>query len=103
MARFEATIRKLRTSTALDAQDIASITALPIDIKELPVHIWTVRERQTIAMLPPYPRIHQRSKASEEGKLQILSIDIAGDIPDVQNKALVKHAKFQVQPARLRL
>jgi hypothetical protein len=71
---------------------------------ELPAHTWILREGEKPSQCCLLIECHiVRSKTSEEGKLQILSIDIAGDIPDVHNKALVKHAKFQVQPARLRL
>jgi CRP-like cAMP-binding protein len=73
MAHFEATIRKLRNSIALDAQDIASITALPIDIKELPAHTWILREGEKPSQCCLLIECHiVRSKTSEEGKLQIL-------------------------------
>ena len=78
-------IRKLRNNTNLDSDDIEAIRALPIDIKELPANKAIVREgdkpSHSCLMIEGYS---VRSKTTDEGKRQIMSIHIAGDIPDLQ-------------------
>src|SRR3954463_13933873 len=86
MPHFEAMIRKLRNNTNLDADDIEAIRALPINVKQLPAHTAIVREgdkpSQSCLMIDGYSI---RSKIGDGGKRQILSIHIAGDIPDLQS------------------
>jgi len=85
MPHLEAMIRKLRNNTNLDADDIEAIRALPVDIKELPANTAIVRQgdkpAQCCLMIEGYSI---RSKTTDQGKRQILSIHIAGDIPDLQ-------------------
>ena len=86
MPHFEAIIRKLRNSTNLDNDDIQAIRQLPMHIKEIPANTSIVREgdrpTQSCLMIEGYS---VRSKSTEQGKRQILSIHIAGDIPDLQS------------------
>jgi len=86
MPHFEAMIRKLRNNTNLDADDIEAIRALPVNIKQLPANTVIVREgdkpAQSCLMIEGYS---VRSKTTDEGRRQILSIHIAGDIPDLQS------------------
>src|SRR5215208_2926793 len=86
MPHFEAMIRKLRNNTNLDADDIEAIRALPVYIKQLPANTAIVREgdkpSQSCLMIDGYS---VRAKTANEGRRQILSIHIAGDIPDLQS------------------
>jgi len=86
MPHFEAVIRKLRNNTALDEADIRAIRALPIQVKEVPAHTPMLLEgdlpSQCCLMLKGFAC---RSKTTDNGKRQILSIDIPGDIPDLQS------------------
>jgi CRP-like cAMP-binding protein len=85
MPHLEAMIRKLRNSTNLDPDDIDAIKALPIHIRDLPPNAAILREgdqpSQSCLMIEGYS---VRSKTTEQGKRQILSIHIPGDIPDLQ-------------------
>lgn len=82
----ERLVRKLRLSTALDAADIQAIARLPIAIKDIPGHTAIVREgerpTQCCLVIEGYAC---RSRTTDNGKRQILSIHVAGDIPDLQN------------------
>src|ERR1041385_132740 len=86
MAHLEAMIRKLRNSTNLEDDDIQSIRTLPIHIKELSADTSIVKERdrptQCCLMIQGYGA---RSKTTDQGKRQILSIHVPGDIPDLQS------------------
>src|ERR1041385_8496636 len=86
MAHLEAMIRKLRNSTNLEDDDIQSIRTLPIHIKELSADTSIVKERdlptQCCLMIQGYGA---RSKTTDQGKRQILSVHIPGDIPDLQS------------------
>src|SRR3954464_14770822 len=86
MPHFEAMIRKLRNNTNLDADDIEAIRALPVNIKQFPTNTAIVREgdkpSQSCLMIDGYS---VRAKTTSDGRRQILSIHIAGDIPDLQS------------------
>src|ERR1041385_6472751 len=86
MAHLEAMIRKLRNSTNLEDDDIQSIRTLPIHIKELSADTSIVKERdrptQCCLMIQGYGA---RSKTTDQGKRQILSIHVPADIPDLQS------------------
>ncbi|HKS60959.1 MAG TPA: Crp/Fnr family transcriptional regulator [Xanthobacteraceae bacterium] len=82
----EPLIRRLRVSTPLAAEDIRALETLPMTIKTLPAQTVVVREgerpAQCCLMLEGFTC---RSKTTDAGKRQILSIHIAGDIPDLQS------------------
>ena len=82
----ERLIRKLQLRTALDAADIAAIERLPMTIRELPAQTAVAREGERSShccmLIDGYAC---RSKTTDAGKRQILSIHIAGDIPDLQS------------------
>ena len=86
MRATERLIRKLQISTRLDPDDIRAIEQLPITVKELPPHTAIVREgeqpAQSCLLVEGFAC---RSKTTDAGKRQILSIHIAGDIPDLQS------------------
>src|SRR5687767_3293024 len=86
MHATERLVRKLRLSTALDAANIEAVERLPVTIRELPAQSAIVREgerpTQCCLIIEGYAC---RSKTTDSGKRQILSIHIAGDIPDLQS------------------
>jgi CRP-like cAMP-binding protein len=86
MHATERLMRKLRLSTALGPADIDAVERLPMTIRELPAQGAIVREgerpTQCCLVIEGYAC---RSKTTDSGKRQILSIHIAGDIPDLQS------------------
>lgn len=79
-------IRKLRVSNNLDVQDVRAIKALPITGKFYGPHqrIVSDGERPSDCCLL-VDGIAVRSKTTTTGQRQILSIHIAGEIPDLQS------------------
>ena len=79
-------LRKLRISTPLDDEDARAIESLPISVKSVPAHTAIVREGnrpgQSCLLIDGFVC---RSKTTDAGKRQILSIHIVGDIPDLQS------------------
>lgn len=86
MLPIDRLIRRIRTDSALEAADIDALARLPILKKELPAHIAIAREgdRPTQCCLL-VEGFACRSKTTEAGKRQILSIHVAGDILDLQS------------------
>ena len=79
-------IRRLNAVTGLDEADIAAIRALPIIVRPWrPGASDRFRRRPADGMLSGDRRICVRSKTIVNGQRQILSIDIPGDIPDLQS------------------
>src|SRR3954466_8447923 len=79
-------IRKLQITTALDAEDVRALERLPIHVKEVAAHTAIVREGERPAQCCLLvDGVICRSKTTDAGKRQILSIHISGDIPDVQS------------------
>jgi CRP-like cAMP-binding protein len=82
---LEALILKLRNNTNLDKDDIGAIKTLPMSVKKLPARTSIVAEGDRPAhcclMIDGFAI---RSKTTDEGRRQILSIHIPGDIPDLQ-------------------
>lgn len=82
---LEALILKLRNNTNLDNDDIGAIKALPMNVKKLPARTSIVAEGDRPAhcclMIDGFAI---RAKTTDEGRRQILSIHIPGDIPDLQ-------------------
>jgi CRP-like cAMP-binding protein len=91
MPHLEPMIRKLRKSTNLDDGDIEALRALPIHIRQLAADTPIVKEGDRPAhcclMIAGYSA---RSKTTDQGKRQILSTHIPGDIPDLQSLHLHK-------------
>jgi CRP-like cAMP-binding protein len=83
---LETLIRKLRISTNLDAADLAAIQTLPIHLKEVsagtPVALEGDRPSTCCLVIEGFT---VRSKTTNRGRRQILSVHIAGDIPDLQS------------------
>jgi len=79
-------VRRLRTTTNLSPSDIEAIERLPVLLKNLPGQTTIAREgdRMTQCCLL-IEGFACRCKTTDSGKRQILSIHIAGDIPDLQS------------------
>ena len=79
-------IRRLTISTPLSVSDIAAIERLPLTTRELPAQAAIVREgerpSQCCLLIDGFAC---RSKVTDAGKRQILSIHIPGDVPDLQS------------------
>src|SRR4051794_32191319 len=78
--------RRLKISTPLGPDDIEAIARLQVIVKDLPPQAAIVREgerpSQCCLLIEGFAC---RSKTTDIGKRQILSIHIAGDIPDLQS------------------
>ena len=83
---WDAMTRRLRTTSAIDEEDIEVIGSLPIDLRILGPGEYVVRdgERSTACCLLA-EGFCIRSKTTWEGRRQILSIHIPGEIPDLQS------------------
>src|SRR5579871_2431317 len=81
-----ALIRRLRALDAISEEDIATIRALPISVRDYPAERAVVRdgERPTESCLI-IEGFCARSKTLSDGKRQILSIHIPGEIPDLMS------------------
>jgi CRP-like cAMP-binding protein len=79
-------VRKLQATNRLNDDDIAAIERLPIVAHDLEAHQSIIREgdkpKQCCLLFEGFAR---RSKTTDEGKRQILSIQISGDLPDLQS------------------
>jgi CRP-like cAMP-binding protein len=86
MSHSQVLIRKLQKNSELGEADIAAIAALPIHVKPLASHAAIViegdRPAQCCLIIAGFA---VRSKTTDGGKRQILSVHIAGDIPDLQS------------------
>ena len=81
-----ALVRRLRTSTAISDEDIETIRALPITVRDYPAAREVVcdGQRATDCCLI-VDGFCFRSKTIADGKRQILSIHIPGEIPDLMS------------------
>lgn len=81
-----ALIRRLRTSSGISEEDIKEIHALPITVREYPAERTVVRdgEKATDCCLIA-EGFCARSKTIGDGKRQILSLHIPGEIPDLMS------------------
>ena len=81
-----ALIRRLRTISGIDEEDVQSIRALPVSIKHYRANQPVVRdgERPTECCLVA-EGFCVRTKTTSRGQRQILSIHIPGEIPDLQS------------------
>jgi CRP-like cAMP-binding protein len=85
----ERLVRKLQLSMPLDAADSEAVMRLPVLVRDFPAQTAIVREgerpTQCCLMVAGYAC---RSKTTDSGKRQIMSIHIAGEIPDLQSLQL---------------
>jgi CRP-like cAMP-binding protein len=81
-----ALIRRLRTSAGISDEDIQTIQALPIAVKEYAADRSVVRDGQRATECCLIVEgFCARSKTTSEGKRQILSLHIPGEIPDLMS------------------
>src|SRR3954468_8873194 len=86
MEPLETLVRRLRLTTQLDAEDVQAIEKLPVHIKTFPSQSAIVMEGDRPAQCALIVKgFACRCKTTDTGKRQILSIHIAGDIPDLQS------------------
>jgi CRP-like cAMP-binding protein len=79
-------IRRLRASTALDDADAQAIGSLPVMVKQYRANQAIVREgERPSACCLLVEGFCVRAKTTSDGRRQILSIHIAGEIPDLQS------------------
>jgi CRP-like cAMP-binding protein len=99
-----ALVKRLRTSTDLSEEDIKAIQALPIRVKEYAAEQTVVRDgqRPTECCLI-VDGFCLRSKTITSGRRQILSIHIAGEIPDLMSLYLevMDHDLMTLTPCTL--
>ena len=79
-------IRRLRAWTELDDADVEALGALPVQVKQFrsdqPIVIEGDRPSECCLLVDGFCA---RAKTTSEGRRQILSIHIAGEIPDLQS------------------
>jgi CRP-like cAMP-binding protein len=81
-----ALVRRLRTASGLSEDEIKAINALPISVKEYPAERAVVSDGQRATESCLIIRgFCVRSKTTSEGRRQILSIHIPGEIPDLMS------------------
>ncbi len=86
MSQLEFLIRKLRHTTELDDADIEAVMRLPVVVREIDADTPIAREGDK-----PFnccfliKGFCVRAKTTEQGKRQILSVHIPGDLPDLQS------------------
>ena len=101
-----ALIRRLRTYDAISDEDVATIHALPIAVRDYPAGRPVVRDgqRATECCLI-IDGFCARSKTITDGKRQILSIHIPGEIPDLMSLFLhvMDHDLLTLTPCKLGL
>jgi len=99
-----ALVRRLRTSSGVSEEEIEEINALPITVKDYAAERAVVRdgERATECCLI-IDGFCVRSKTIPDGKRQILSIHIPGEIPDLMSLFLhvMDHDLSTLTPCRL--
>jgi CRP-like cAMP-binding protein len=99
-----ALIRKLESIEPLTAEEKAALLRLPLRLKSVPAHqdIVSAGDRPTESCLVVHG-LACRYILTEEGKRQILSFHIAGDIPDLQSLHLriMDHSLGTLVPCQL--
>ena len=99
-----ALVERLHSSSTPSSEDIEAIRSLPLFIKQVEAHHFVVRDgqRPTHCCLVA-AGFCVRTKTTGDGKRQILSIHIPGEIPDLQSLHLVvmDHDLVTLTPATL--
>ena len=99
-----ALVRRLRTSSGISEEDIKEIDAVPIAVREYPADRPVVRDgdraRECCLIVEGFCF---RSKTISDGKRQILSIHVAGEIPDLMSLFLhvIDHDLSTLTPCTL--
>lgn len=99
-----ALLKRLRAIADMAEDDVNAVKSLPIAVRHVREQHYVVRDRerptQCCLLIEGYA---VRSKTTRQGRRQILSIHIAGDIPDVQSLHLnvMDHDLITITPATL--
>jgi CRP-like cAMP-binding protein len=81
-----ALVKRLRATSGVSDEDIRAIQALPISVKDYPAERAVVSDGQRATECCLIARgFCARSKTTSEGRRQILSIHIPGEIPDLMS------------------
>lgn len=99
-----ALVRRLRSSSGLSEEEIRDIHALPINVKEYPAERAVVSDGERAAeSCLIVEGFCARSKTIADGKRQILSIHIPGEIPDLMSLFLhvMDHDLMTLTPCTL--
>ncbi len=99
-----ALIRKLESIAPLAPEERAALLRLPLRLKAMPAHQDIVREGDTpTESCLIVAGFAYRYNLTDEGKRQILSFHISGDIPDLQSLHLevMDHSLATLGPCRL--
>jgi CRP-like cAMP-binding protein len=99
-----ALVRRLRTSSGISEEDIKEIHALPIAVREYPAERTVVSDGQRATECCLIAEgFCARSKTIGDGKRQILSIHIPGEIPDLMSLFLhvMDHDVWTLTPCTL--
>jgi CRP-like cAMP-binding protein len=81
-----ALVKRLRATSGVTDEDIRAIQALPISVKDYPAERAVVSDGQRATECCLIARgFCARSKTTSEGRRQILSIHIPGEIPDLMS------------------
>lgn len=86
MSQLELMIRKLKKTTEFDDHDIEAVGRLPFVVREIDADTPIIREGdEPFNCCLLIKGFCVRAKSTEQGKRQILSVHIAGDMPDLQS------------------
>jgi CRP-like cAMP-binding protein len=99
-----ALVRRLRATSAVSEEEIKAIHALPISVRDYPAERAVVSDGQRATECCLIIRgFCVRSKTTSEGRRQILSIHIPGEIPDLMSLHLhvMDHDLSTLKPATL--
>jgi CRP-like cAMP-binding protein len=81
---LDALLQRLRTTSVIDEEDVAVLGSLPVDLRALGPAEYVVRDGQrSTACCLLAEGFCIRAKTTWEGRRQILSIHIPGEIPDL--------------------
>jgi CRP-like cAMP-binding protein len=81
---LDALLQRLRTTSVIDEEDVAALGSLPMDLRTLGPAEYVVRDGQrSTACCLLAEGFCIRAKTTWEGRRQILSIHIPGEIPDL--------------------
>ena len=81
-----ALVRRLRIASGISDEDIKAIHALPFSVREYPAERAVVSDGQRATECCLIVKgFCARSKTTSEGRRQILSIHIPGEIPDLMS------------------
>jgi len=97
-------LRKLATTTALSNDDLAALLALPVTVRQAPADSDLILQGERPAhctlLLEGFAC---RYKLAPDGRRQILSLHVPGDMPDIQSLQVVSmdHGLAALRPSRI--